>query len=132
MITYAEIHYRPSFIPSLISLKQPEIVFDAPSRIEYGYPVPLFLIVKDSDRFPVNLDSIVIHLRYEDGVEKPRVEVVLATQIPEETCKKINLGYRDPNTINVDEWKDREDEGILYVPKAGEMLHRLKDDPFKK
>jgi len=70
VITYAEIHYRPSFIPSLISLKQPEIVFDAPSRIEYGYPVPLFLIVKDSDRFPVNLDSIVIHLRYEDGVEK--------------------------------------------------------------
>jgi hypothetical protein len=26
----------------------------------------------------------------------------------------------------VDEWKDREDEGILYVPKAGEILYRVK------
>jgi hypothetical protein len=26
----------------------------------------------------------------------------------------------------VDEWKDREDEGILYVPKAGEILYRMK------
>jgi hypothetical protein len=30
----------------------------------------------------------------------------------------------------MEEWKDWEDEGILYVPKAGEWLYRLKDDPF--
>ena len=68
---------------------------------------------------------------FEDGIEKPRINVVLATGISEEMCRKINLGYRDPNSINVEEWKDREDEGILYVPKAGELLYRLKDDPFK-
>ncbi|MFH1909510.1 MAG: IS701 family transposase [Chloroflexota bacterium] len=34
--------------------------------------------------------------------------------------------HHDPASINVDEWKDREDEGILYVPKAGEILYRLK------
>ena len=56
--------------------------------------------------------------------------MVLATGIPEELCYKINLGYRDPNSIHVEEWKDREDEGILYVPKAGEWLYRLKNDPF--
>jgi nickel-dependent lactate racemase len=67
---------------------------------------------------------------YENGIEKPRVNVVLATGIPEETCKKINLGYLNPHSINVEEWKDRENEGILYVPKAGEWLYRLKDDPF--
>ena len=64
-----------------------------------------------------------------DGVEYPRIKVTLATAIPEEICKKVNLGYRDPATINIDDWIDREDEGILYVPKAGEMLYRLKDGP---
>jgi hypothetical protein len=69
------------------------------------------------------------HLRgmgtYEDGVEKPRVRVTLATGIPEAHCKKVNLGYRDPKTMKLDEYKGREGEGILLVPKAGEMLYRL-------
>ncbi len=63
---------------------------------------------------------------YEDGVERNRVRVTLATGIPEELCRKINLGYRDPESINFDDFKDREDEGILFVPRAGEMLYRLK------
>ena len=63
---------------------------------------------------------------YENGIEKPRVNVILATGIPEETCKKINLGYRDPGTINIEDYQNREHEGVLYVPKAGEMLYRLK------
>jgi len=64
---------------------------------------------------------------FEGGVEKPRVNVVLATAIPEERCRRVNLGYRDPATINPDDWRDREDEGVLLVPKAGEMLYRLAD-----
>lgn len=63
---------------------------------------------------------------YENGVEKPRINVILATGIPAETCREINLGYRNPATIKVAEFMNREDEGILYVPKAGEMLYRLK------
>jgi len=66
---------------------------------------------------------------YEDGVEKPRIRVTLATQIPESLCRAVNLGYRDPATIHVADYPNREDEGILYVPKAGEMLYRLKDSP---
>jgi nickel-dependent lactate racemase len=65
---------------------------------------------------------------YENGVEQPRIDVILATGIPEETCRKINLGYRDPGTINIEEFTNREDEGILVVPKAGEMLYRLKNN----
>ena len=63
---------------------------------------------------------------YTDGIEKPRIRVTLATSIPESVCRKINLGYRDPGSINPQEWMNREDEGILYVPKAGEQLYRLK------
>jgi len=55
-------------------------------------------------------------------VEKCRAQVTLATAIPESICKKINLGYRDPRSINPQDFANREDEGVLLVPKAGEML----------
>ena len=32
----------------------------------------------------------------------------------------------NPDTLNMDEWQGREDDGILLVPKAGEMLYRVK------
>jgi nickel-dependent lactate racemase len=66
---------------------------------------------------------------YENGVEKPRIRVTLATQIPEAVCRAINLGYRDPASIRFADYQGREDEGISCVPKAGEMLYRLKDPP---
>jgi len=62
-------------------------------------------------------------------VEKCRIQVTLATGIPEATCRKINLGYRDPKTIREEDFAHRESEGILFVPKAGEMLYHLKQQP---
>ena len=67
--------------------------------------------------------------KFENGVEKCRVQVTLATGIPEATCRRISLGYRDPKTIRVEDFANREDEGVLLVPKAGEMLYRLKNPP---
>jgi nickel-dependent lactate racemase len=60
------------------------------------------------------------------GVELPRIRVTLATGIPEERCRRINLGYMNPREINIDEWQGRESQGVLVVPRAGEMLYRLK------
>jgi nickel-dependent lactate racemase len=62
----------------------------------------------------------------ETGFEEPRITVTLATGIPRDRCARVNLGYLDPASIDVSEWEGREDEGILVVPKAGEMLYRLK------
>lgn len=62
---------------------------------------------------------------FEYGVEKPRARVTLATAIPESVCKEINLGYRDPASIDKTQFENREDEGVLFVPKAGEQLYRL-------
>ncbi|MEX2015888.1 MAG: lactate racemase domain-containing protein [Candidatus Hydrogenedentales bacterium] len=62
---------------------------------------------------------------YEDGVERPRVHVVLATSIPEAECRAINLGYRDPATIDPAGWRDKGDSGRLLIPDAGETLFRL-------
>lgn len=65
--------------------------------------------------------------RYENGHESPRVNVVLATRIPRERCRQINLGYMDPDSINPAKYDGREHEGVLHLPRAGETLYRLKD-----
>ena len=64
---------------------------------------------------------------FEDGVERCRARVTLATGIPRETCERINLGYRDPASIRVEDYADREEEGVLLVRKAGEMLYQLRE-----
>lgn len=71
---------------------------------------------------------------FEEGVESPRITVTLATGISQAECRAVNLGYRDFREIDADDWKGRdaarEGERRLHVPKAGETLYRLKDDPF--
>ena len=62
---------------------------------------------------------------YENGVEKPRIKVTLATQIPCDVCEAINLGYRDPASIDPEKWRGKEDQGVLLVEHAGEILYRL-------
>ena len=60
------------------------------------------------------------------GVETPRIQVTLATGISEERCRAMNLGYLDPKTVNLDDWRDREHEGIKLIPRAGEALYRVR------
>lgn len=99
---------------------------------EIGYHIlPYFL--QDWDRFkhiPLGVLAHSTHVRgsgvMDNGVEKPNVRVTLASKIPPEDCARLNLGYLDPASLKIDEWLDREPDGILYVPKAGEILYRLK------
>jgi nickel-dependent lactate racemase len=60
------------------------------------------------------------------GIESPRIQVTLATGIPADRCRRLNLGYRDPGTINLADWQNREAQGVLVVPQAGEVLYRVK------
>jgi nickel-dependent lactate racemase len=62
---------------------------------------------------------------YVNGVEKPRINVVLATGISRQRCEKVNLGYMSPDSINIADYKNKENEGILVVHHAGETLYRL-------
>ena len=98
---------------------------------QIGYHVRDYFL-KQWDRFkayPWGVLAHSTHLRgigtFEDGVEIPRIRVTLSTGIPEERCRQINLSYLDPATIDIAEWEGREDEGILVVPKAGEMLYKI-------
>ena len=58
------------------------------------------------------------------GVETSRILVTLATGIPEERCRRVDLGYIDYRTIDPQEWAGREAESVLLVPHASEMLYR--------
>ena len=57
------------------------------------------------------------------GVETPRIQVTLATGISEERCRRINLGYRDPASVDPERWAK---EGWFVAPQAGEMLYRVR------
>ena len=64
---------------------------------------------------------------YVDGIEKPRINVVLATGISRERCEKVNLLFMNPEHIDIVNYQNKEDKGILAVHHAGEMLYRLSD-----
>jgi hypothetical protein len=40
---------------------------------------------------------------------------------------RVNLEYLDPREIDIADCEGREDEGVLVVPNAGEMLYWASD-----
>ncbi len=112
-------------------IKEISVVHGAVIR-QIGYHVRDYF-VKQWDKFkhlPWGVLAHSTHLRgigtYIDGVERPRIQVTLATGISREECEQVNLGYRDPASIDVAEWTATNDSGLLVVPRAGECLYRLR------
>jgi len=64
---------------------------------------------------------------YENGIESPRIKVTLATSIPEDDCRSVNLGYADYRLINIADWKAKQNEDLLVVENAGQLLYRLRN-----
>jgi nickel-dependent lactate racemase len=96
-----------------------------------GYHIREYLLAH-MDRLrhvPRGVLAHLTHVRgtgsYEGGVERPAVNLVLATSIPEDVCRRINVGYLDPAAIDPRDYIHQEEQGILYVDPAGETLHRL-------
>lgn len=105
---------------------------------EIGYHVlPYFLQQWDKFRHvPLGVLAHSTHVRgdgrFHNATEYPRAKVTLATRLSADDCARLALGYQNPADIDVAAWQNREDEGILYVPKAGEMLYRVRgaERPF--
>jgi lactate racemase len=107
---------------------------------EIGYHVRDYFVKQPGrfDHVPRGVLAHSTHVKgigtFEGGVEKPRITVTLATGIAEAECRAVNLGYRDHREIDAAAWQGREEapagQRRLYVPKAGETLYRLKNDPF--
>lgn len=91
--------------------------------------------VKQWEKFRLSPRSVLAHSTHLKGkgsydagtdTETPRINVTLATGISEERCRKLNLNYLDPAGIDQASWKDREAEGVKLIPRAGEVLYRLR------
>ncbi|MBI5474884.1 MAG: DUF2088 domain-containing protein [Ignavibacteriae bacterium] len=98
-----------------------------------GYHVPEYFL-KQWDKFKDVSGLILAHSTnvkgigiFENGVERPRVTVTLATSISEETCKRINLNYIDPKSVDVERMKCEQDDEFLVVENAGQNLYRLRN-----
>jgi hypothetical protein len=101
---------------------------------EIGYHVRDYFLAQWErfEHLPWGVLAHSTHLRgdgsYRDGVERPRIRVTLATGIPQERCASLGLGYLDPATVDPEAWANREDDGVLLVRRAGEMLYRVKEE----
>ena len=91
--------------------------------------------LKQWDRFkgiPLGVIAHSTHLRGQGtydavrNIEKPRIKVTLATSISEARCRRLALDYMDPASIRLEDWENREAEGIKLISHAGEILYRLK------
>jgi nickel-dependent lactate racemase len=85
------------------------------------------------DRFKQYPGGILAHSTHVKGngtydaaarVEDPRVQVTLATGISPEHCELVNLGYTDPARVDPRDYEG--DPKTLVVPRAGEMLYRVR------
>jgi nickel-dependent lactate racemase len=102
-----------------------------PHIVDIGYHCRDYF-VKQWDRFrdaPWGDLAHSTHLRgagtYDEvGGERCRVTVTLATGIPEEQVRAINLDYLHPALVDPDAWAAEPD--TLVVPQAGEVLYRLR------
>jgi hypothetical protein len=56
--------------------------------------------------------------------ESNRVTVTLATGIPEDQVRAVNLDYLDPGAVDIARYQ--EDPDTLVEPYAGEVLYRLR------
>ncbi len=87
-VLYAETHYTLKGF-SLIFRRWPEIVCDAPCRIKPGKPVPVLILVRDADRFPVRLHSAAVRIRYPDGAEENRMMTDRPADIEEHSWHRV-------------------------------------------
>jgi nickel-dependent lactate racemase len=98
--------------------------------------------VKQWDRFRHHPGGVLAHSTHvkgagdydrETAIETPRITVTLATGIPEERCRRVNLDYLDPARVHPDRWETEGDD-VLVVARAGEHLYRVgppsEDDAF--
>ena len=76
-LLYAETHYRFPYFFSYLKKDEPEIVADAPYRIEPGNEIPVLVLVKDSHRYPCTLHQITVTI---SRIGTPAVRCLLLTR----------------------------------------------------
>src|SRR3954453_7358372 len=108
-----------------------EIATTHPQIREIGYHCRDYF-VKQWDRFKDLHWGDLAHSTHLRGAgtydpvegERDRVTVTLATGIPEDVVRSVNLDYLHPAAVDPAAWAA--DPDMLVVPQAGEVLYRLR------
>lgn len=104
---------------------------------EIGYHCRDYFVAQ-WDRFKQYPGGILAHSTHvkglgtfdaKSGLETPRIEVTLATGISRERCEHVNLGHRDPQSVDVERAQAEWGDDSLVVPRAGELLYRVGRPP---
>jgi nickel-dependent lactate racemase len=103
-----------------------------PAIVQIGYHCRDYF-VKQWDRFKDRHWGDLAHSTHLRGAgtwdpvngERDRVTVTLATGIPEDVTRSVNLDYLDPAEVDADAWAA--DPHTLVVHDAGEDLYRLRE-----
>jgi nickel-dependent lactate racemase len=81
-------------------------------------------------KYPRGLLAHSTHVKgtgtFENGIERPRIRVTLATGIPKQRCDRINLGFTDHRSLDLNALRKNKD--VLVVDNAGEILYRYRRD----
>ncbi len=76
LIGYLELHYRFRWFPfSRYFRREPEVYADAPFRIGPGKAIPITILVKDADRYPIKLEKVIVNLRSETAEHSEEFEL---------------------------------------------------------
>lgn len=101
---------------------------------QIGYHVFEYFF-KQWDRFRQYPGGVLAHSTHlrglgtfdsDTGIERARIRVTLATAIPPERCRRVGLGYRSPESVDLARWAAQGDDHLVVL-KAGELLFRLQE-----
>ncbi|MFC2157085.1 hypothetical protein ACFLT9_04540 [Acidobacteriota bacterium] len=120
---YAEVHSKLPFIPNFLNNKLPEIIADAPHRIDKYQKLPILILIKDSHLYPLELLSI----RF---IIKQAGETIREVELLDETlCLSQKLWYRffdiDPRTEG---WIDLD---IVFTVKHKKKIRKFKNNSYR-
>jgi len=132
---YAETHYRFRYFFSWLKKPEPEIIADIPSRIQVGHKLPVLVIVKDADRYPIRLKEVqvkinnsVISLKQPDIlISTPYYEYIFDLETenlyPGANAINVKINYQINDKMNScvnDNHRGTSHESFpLYVSKSG-------------
>lgn len=69
---YAETHYRFKYFFSFLRKHEPEIIADAPHRLDPNTSLPILILVKDANLFPAKLNRIRLVIKSQGSVVREK------------------------------------------------------------
>jgi hypothetical protein len=120
---YAETHYRFRYFFSYLRKHEPELLADAPFRVEPGHPIPILILAKDAHHFPVLLKQI--HVTAREGER----DILSLDLLREPLPLREKLWWRVfPISVKANGWVDLE---VHFEVECLGRLRRYVTDNYK-